>query len=142
VKPHVEEAIMTQQPTATTAANTDHGNVVDRNQLRSVLPAVDVFENPHGITLLADMPGVPREQLEIKVEGESLLIEGTVLTQMPQGLEPIHAEVRVPRYRRSFVLSRELDTSGIQANLKEGVLSLHIPKKAHAQARKIPVSAG
>ncbi len=133
---------MTQQPTATTAANTDHGNVVDRNQLRSVLPAVDVFENPHGITLLADMPGVPREQLEIKVEGESLLIEGTVLTQMPQGLEPIHAEVRVPRYRRSFVLSRELDTSGIQANLKEGVLSLHIPKKAHAQARKIPVSAG
>lgn len=133
---------MTQQTTATTAANADQSNVGDRNLQVSVLPAVDIFENPHGITLLADMPGVPREHLEIKVEGESLLIEGTVQTEMSQGLEPIHAEVRVPRYRRSFVLSRELDTSGIQANLKEGVLSLHIPKKAHAQAKKIPVSAG
>lgn len=133
---------MTQQATATTAANADQSNAGNPHLQRSVLPAVDVFENPHGITLLADMPGVPRDQLEIKVEGESLLIEGTVQTQMPQGLEPVHAEVRVPRYRRSFVLSRELDTSGIQANLKEGVLSLHIPKKAHAQARKIAVSAG
>lgn len=133
---------MTQQPTATAPSNATQSNAVERDLQRSVPPAVDVFENPHGITLLADMPGVPRDQLEIKVEGESLLIEGTVQTQMPQGLEPIHAEVRVPRYRRSFVLSRELDTSGIQANLKEGVLSLHIPKKAHAQARKIPVSAG
>lgn len=133
---------MTQPTVSTAPANAGQGASRDRDLHRSVLPAVDVFENPHGITLLADMPGVPRDQLEIKVEGESLLIEGAVQTHMPQGLEPVHAEVRIPRYRRSFVLSRELDTSAIQANLKEGVLSLHIPKKAHAQARKIPVVVG
>lgn len=133
-----------QQQVATTttaaAANTRGSSAVDQDLQHSVLPAVDVFETPHGITLLADMPGVPREQLDIKVEGESLLIEGTVQTRLPEGLEAVHAEVRVPRYRRSFVLSRELDTAGIQAQLKDGVLSLHIPKKAHAQARKIPVA--
>lgn len=132
---------MTQQQ-VTAAQDATAGVSQDRDQHSAVLPAVDVFENPHGITLLADMPGVPRESLEIKVEGESLLIEGAVQTRTPDGLEAVHAEVRVPRYRRSFVLSRELDTSAIQASLKEGVLSLHIPKKAHAQPRKIPVSVG
>jgi HSP20 family molecular chaperone IbpA len=109
---------------------------------RAVLPAVDVFEDASGITLLADMPGVPKEQLELKVEGESLLIEGGVQPGTPDGLEAIYAEVRVPRYRRSFTLSRELDTTRIEANLKDGVLNLRIPKQAHAQPRRITVTAG
>ena len=109
---------------------------------RAAIPAVDVFEDASGITLLADMPGVPREQLEIKVEGDALLIEGGVQPRTPDGLEAIYAEVRVPRYRRSFTLSRELDTTRIEANLKDGVLSLRIPKQAHAQPRRIAVTAG
>ena len=109
---------------------------------RAVLPAVDVFEDAHGITLLADMPGVPKEQLELKVEGDDLLIEGGVKPLTPDGLEAIYAEVRVPRYRRSFTLSRELYTSRIEANLKDGVLTLRIPKQAHAQPRRIAVTAG
>lgn len=114
----------------------------DQDAQRAALPAVDVFEDNAGITLLADMPGVPREQLEIKVEGEELLIEGGVQPRTPDGLEAIYAEVRAPRYRRSFTLSRELDTTRIEANLKDGVLSLRIPKQAHAQPRKITVTAG
>jgi len=106
------------------------------------VPAVDVFEDAVGITLLADLPGVPKEQLEIKVEGEALLIEGGVQSRTPDGLEAIYAEVRLPRYRRSFTLSRELDTSRIEANLKDGVLALRIPKQAHAQPRRIAVTAG
>lgn len=109
---------------------------------RAVLPAVDVFEDASGITLPADMPGVPKDLLELKVEGESLLIEGGVRPLMPDGLEAIYAEVRVPRYRRSFTLSRELDTTRIEANLKDGVLRLRIPKQAHAQPRRIAVTAG
>jgi len=109
---------------------------------RAVLPAVDVFEDASGITLLADMPGVPKEQLELKVEGESLLIEGAVQARTPDGLEAIYAEVRAPRYRRSFALSRELDTTRIEAHLKDGVLRLRIPKQAHAQPRRIAVTAG
>lgn len=109
---------------------------------RAVSPAVDVFEDETGITLLADMPGVPRDQLELHVEGDTLLIEGRVQPQTPDGLEAIYAELRVPRWRRSFTLSRELDTSKVDANLKDGVLTLRIPKQAHAQPRRIVVNAG
>ncbi|HEY1127790.1 MAG TPA: Hsp20/alpha crystallin family protein [Roseateles sp.] len=120
-----------QQATLNSAANE-----------RAVAPAVDVFEDETGITLLADMPGVPRDQLELHVEGDTLLIEGRVQPQTPSGLEAIYAELRVPRWRRSFTLSRELDTSKVDANLKDGVLTLRIPKQAHAQPRRIAVNAG
>lgn len=120
-------------------------DVQQRNQReldqRAVLPAVDVFEDASGITLLADMPGVPKDELELRVEGDSLSIEGRVRPQTPEALEPVYAEVRVPRFRRSFTLSRELDTAQIQANLKDGVLTLRIPKQAHAQPRRIEVRA-
>ncbi len=109
---------------------------------RAVLPAVDVFEDAAGITLLADMPGVSKERLELRVEGDSLSIEGSVAPQTPEGLEPVYAEVRVPRFRRSFTLSRELDSQKIEANLKDGVLTLRIPKQAYAQPRRIEVRAG
>ena len=114
----------------------------ENEQQRAVLPAVDVFEDASGITLLADMPGVPKDQLELKIEGDALLIEGDVHALTPDALEAVYAEVRVPRYRRSFTLSRELDTARIEANLKDGVLTLRIPKQAHAQPRRIAVSAG
>ena len=114
----------------------------ETEQQRAVLPAVDVFEDSSGITLLADMPGVPKDQLELKIDGAALLIEGAVTALTPQSLEAVYAEVRVPRYRRSFTLSRELDTARIEANLKDGVLSLRIPKQAHAQSRRIAVTAG
>lgn len=109
---------------------------------RTVLPRVDVFEDESGITLLADLPGVPRDNLELKVEGDTLLVEGTVQPHTPDGLEPVYAEVRVPRFRRSFTLSRELDTQRIDANLKDGVLRLRIPKAEHAQPRRINVQVG
>jgi HSP20 family protein len=109
---------------------------------RAVLPAVDVYEDDAGITLLADMPGVPRDLLELKVEGDALSIEGGVRAPTPEGLEPVYAEVRVPRYRRTFTLSRELDSARIDASLKDGVLTLRIPKQAHAQPRRIEVLAG
>ena len=125
-----------QMTTSTPSSTAEH------DQQRAALPAVDVFEDAAGITLLADMPGVPKEQLELRVEGEDLLIEGGVQPRTPDGLEAIYAELRVPRYRRSFTLSRELDTTRIEANLKDGVLNLRIPKQAHAQPRRIAVTAG
>lgn len=113
-----------------------------QEQQPAARPAVDVFEDETGITLLADMPGVPRDKLELKVEGDELLIEGSVQSSTPEGLEAVYAEVRIPRFRRSFTLSRELDSAKIDASLKDGVLTLRIPKQSHAQPRKITVSAG
>lgn len=116
-------------------------STIEQDAVHTIAPAVDVFEDASGITLLADMPGVPREQLELKVEGDALQIEGSVQPRTPEGLEAVYAELRVPRYRRSFTLSRELDTARIEAVLRDGVLSLRIPKQAHAQPRRIAVSA-
>lgn len=109
---------------------------------RFIVPRVDVLEDDAGITLLADLPGVPKESLELKVEGDTLLVEGVVTTPMPPQLQSIYAEVRVPRYRRTFTLSRELDSAHIEANLKDGVLNLRIPKQEHARPRRIEVRAG
>lgn len=113
--------------------------VARESDTRALVPRVDVYEDERGITLLADLPGVPRDQLDIKVDGETLTIEGTLAPTTPAGLQPAYVEVRVPRYRRAFTLSRELDTARIEANLKDGVLNLRIPKQEHAQPRRISV---
>ncbi len=123
-------------------SKTTQASQPSQEQERTVQPAVDVFEDEAGITLLADMPGVPRERLEIRVESDALLIEGSVQPATPEGLEAVYAELRIPRYRRSFTLSRELDSAKIDASIKDGVLTLRIPKQAHAQPRRIEVSAG
>ena len=133
---------MNDNKQVTRSTQTPNPTAAEHDQQRAVPPAVDVFEDAAGITLLADMPGVPKEQLELKVEGEALLIEGSVQPRTPDGMEAIYAELRAPRYRRSFILSRELDTTRIDANLKDGVLTLRIPKQAHAQPRRIAVTAG
>ena len=109
---------------------------------RTMIPRVDVFEDDAGITLLADLPGVPKDRLELKVDGDTLLIEGAIATPTPQDLQSVYAEIRVPRYRRAFVLSRELDPGKIDANLRDGVLNLRIPKQEHAKPRRIAVRAG
>lgn len=113
-----------------------------RSDTRALVPRVDVLEDDTGITLLADLPGVPREQLELKVEGDTLTIEGEVPPLGASELAPVYAELRVPRYRRAFTLSRELDAGRIEAGLTNGVLKLRIPKTEHAQPRRIQVQVG
>jgi HSP20 family protein len=108
----------------------------------ALTPRVDVLEDEGGITLLADLPGVPKDQLTLHVEGDRLEIEGQVVSPTPEGLQPVYAELRTPRWRRAFTLSRELDTGRIEANLKDGVLNLRIPKHEHAQPKRIQVQVG
>ena len=105
-------------------------------------PAVDIYEDPAGITLTADMPGVSRDRLEIRVEQDTLSVEGSAQLQLPEGMEALYADVPATRYRRSFALSTELDMEGIEAKMKDGVLSIHIPKRAEVQPRRIKVQVG
>jgi HSP20 family protein len=106
----------------------------------ALMPPVDVIEDSTGITLRADMPGVPKDKLKLQVEADTLTIEGEVSFAMPDGMEASYAEVSVPRFRRVFTLSKELDTGKVSAELKNGVLSLRIPKAAHAQPRRIEIN--
>jgi HSP20 family protein len=100
---------------------------------------VDIFEDAEGITLLADMPGVDKEHLNLEVANDALTVEGEVKIDMPEGIEALYADVRSTRYRRSFGLSGELETGEIDATLKDGVLRVRIPKRAEARPRKIDV---
>lgn len=102
-------------------------------------PPVDIFEDAEGITLMADMPGVSRERLNIEVDKDMLLLEGDARIDMPEGMEAVHAEVRSTRYRRSFALSSELEVDMIDASLKDGVLNVRIPKRSEVRPRKIEV---
>jgi HSP20 family molecular chaperone IbpA len=107
-----------------------------------VVPPVDVFEDDSGITLLADLPGVSKDQLSVRVDGDSLIIEASAnAIAVPQNMELIYAEAQFPAYRRQFTLSRELDPSRIDAALKDGVLRLSIPKSEEARPRRIEVRA-
>ena len=107
-----------------------------------VVPPVDVFENESSITLLADLPGVAREQLPVRVDGENLVLEATATTAGPENMQLVYGEAQIPTYRRQFTLSRELDASRIEANLRDGVLRLTIPKAEEARPRRIQVQAG
>ena len=107
----------------------------------TVMPPVDIFEDESGFTVIADMPGVSKDQLNVKITGDSLLIEGTASVPDIGSMELIYGEVQIPQYRRSFTLSRELDPSKIEAKLANGVLRLRIPKGEEAKPRRIDVSA-
>jgi HSP20 family protein len=108
-------------------------------QATPLVPAVDIWEDADGIVLKADLPGVSKEKLSVGVEGETLTIEGVVELGESPKLRDVHAEVRVARYRRTFVLGRDLDTEKIAANMKNGVLQLRIPTREAAKPRRIPV---
>ena len=107
----------------------------------ALIPPVDVVEDTAGITLYADLPGVPKEKLNLHVDADNLTIEGEVGLELPASMESTRAEVSLPRYRRTFTLSRELDADKISAELTNGVLKLRIPKAEHALPRKIEISA-
>jgi HSP20 family protein len=102
-------------------------------------PAMDIFETADGITLSADMPGVSKDHLKLQVEGNTLTVEGELQVKMADDMEPVYADVRSSVYRCSFVLSPELEASRVEANLKDGVLTVHIPKRAELRPRRIEV---
>lgn len=108
----------------------------------ALLPPVDVIEDAGGITLWADLPGVPKDRLSLQVEGDTLSIEGELALAVPEGMEASHVEVNLPRYRRVFTLSRELDPAKVEAKFEHGVLRLRIPKAEHAQPKRIEVQIG
>lgn len=110
-----------------------------RREERTIVPAVDIFEDADGITVLAEMPGVSKERLNVEADRNKLLIEGDVSIELPAGMEAIYADVQATRYRRVFTLSGELEPDRIAGQLKDGLLTVRIPKRAEFRPRKIEV---
>lgn len=110
-------------------------------ELPALFPPVNISEDDAGITLSADLPGVTRDALSIRVDGDTLTLEAPIQLALEANLEPVYAELRAGRYQRSFTLSRELDSGHIDATLKDGVLTLRLPKLEQARPRRIEVRA-
>lgn len=116
------------------------GEIATRGEPGPALrPPVDIYEDANGITLKADLPGVSRDRLDIQLDGDSLVIAADMSVDVPAGTEALYADVRATRYERSFTLSKELDAEKISAEMKNGVLTLTLPKRAELQPRKIEV---
>ncbi|WP_119287686.1 Hsp20/alpha crystallin family protein [Azohydromonas sediminis] len=131
---------MNEQAVATTTASATP--TTPRRDEPALLPPVDVIEDATGITLYADLPGVPKDKLNLRVEGDTLSIDADLVLPLPQGMEASHAEVQLARYRRAFTLSKELDAAKVSAELTHGVLRVRIPKAEHAQPRRIEIQVG
>lgn len=105
-----------------------------------IAPRVDIYENSDEVLLLADIPGVDRDSLTINLDKEQLTLEGRVAPVSPDGA--LGWEYRAVDYRRSFIVPAGINASAISADLKNGVLSLHLPKSDALKPRQIEVKVG
>ena len=104
-------------------------------------PAVDIYETDSGLVLQADLPGVSSENLDVQVESNVLRISARTTQQPPAESALLHQEYVIGDYQRSFILSDEIDRSRIVAELKDGLLTLTLPKSESVIPRKIAVKS-
>jgi HSP20 family molecular chaperone IbpA len=109
---------------------------------RVYIPRVDIYESGDNVILLADMPGVTGDGVDITLEKNELTIKGYPQYDLPADHDLAYAEYGIGDYERSFVLSQEVDRERIEATMKHGVLRLLLPKAEAAKLRKIAVKAG
>jgi len=93
-----------------TASNSAPAQGKSRDEELVMRPPADIFEDAHGIMVVAEMPGVSKEGLNVQADRNSLLIEGNAVIDMAAGMEAVYADVQSTRYMRSFILSSELES--------------------------------
>jgi HSP20 family molecular chaperone IbpA len=111
-----------------------------RNQERYVSPPVDIYETPQGLMVMADLPGVTKDTLDVRVDNNILTIRG--LAHHLGGGEPVHREYELINFFRQFELGEKIDQGKISAELKHGVLILALPKAEEAKPRRVEVKVG
>ncbi len=108
-------------------------------QPEAYIPPIDIHEAPDGLKLEADLPGANEQSLQIQLEDNVLSLYAKVDSPAPEGARLLHEEYRLGDYRRSFILSDEVDRERIAAELKNGVLTLFLPKAERARTRRIEI---
>lgn len=106
---------------------------------RVFVPVTDIFETDEALTVILEMPGVDKDKVDVRVENEVLKIEGWINFSRYEGLQPVYTEYNVGNYARSFQLSSTIDQDRIRAELRDGVMTLILPKSEKATPRKIAV---
>ena len=107
---------------------------------RAFVPVTDIFETPEALTVVLEMPGVDHNSIEASVEDDIVTIEGRIDFSKYEGMQPVYTEYNVGHYARSFQISNKVDQSKISAQMKDGVVTIVLPKSEQAKPRKIQVS--
>ena len=107
---------------------------------RAFLPITDIFESDRALTVILEMPGVDKENVDVSVENDILTIEGRIDYSKYEGLQPVYTEYNIGHYVRTFQISSKIEQGEISAELKDGVMTLVLPKAEKAKPRKIKVS--
>lgn len=118
---------------------------VDRSQesttpTRAFMPTADIFETEDALTVVLEMPGVAKDNVDVSVEDGILTVEGRIDFGKYEGLRPIYGEYNVGPFRRSFRLSSRIDQSKINAEMRDGVITLVLPTAEQAKPRRITIS--
>lgn len=115
----------------------------ERTRERSCfVPRADIFENDEKVYVVVDMPGVSGDAIDITLEKNILTINGNTNLDAPAGYSLAFAEYEIGDFERSFKLTDQIDRDGIEADYKDGVLRLVLPKAEEAKVRKIEVTTG
>jgi HSP20 family molecular chaperone IbpA len=104
------------------------------------VPTTDIFETEDALTVLVEMPGVEKANVEIAVKDGILTIDGKIDFQKYAGMQPLYTEYSIGNFHRRFSLSNKVDASNIRAEMRDGLLTLTIPKAEEAKAQRIEIA--
>jgi HSP20 family protein len=107
---------------------------------RTFVPTADIYEDQDSLKVILEMPGVEKDNVDVRVEEGVLFVDGRLDLTKYRGLQPLYTEYNIGNYSRSFRLSNAIEQDKIRAELKDGVLSLTLPKAEKAKPRTIQVS--
>jgi HSP20 family protein len=107
---------------------------------RVFVPATDIFETDQALTVVMEIPGIDKDNVEVAVENDVLTLNGRLDFSKYEGLQPLYTEYNIGNYSRSFELSSKIEQDGIKAELKDGVMTLILPKAEKAKPRRIAVN--
>ena len=106
---------------------------------RHYIPYTDIHETEDALTVVMEIPGVDKKDLNIALEKDVLRVDGQIDFTKYEGMEPVYTEYNVGHYTRSFTLSNKIEQARISAQLEDGVLTLTLPKTKEAQPRRISI---
>jgi HSP20 family protein len=107
---------------------------------RYYVPAADIFETDEALTLMLEMLGVSKNNIDVQIENDVLRVEGKIDYSAYKDVEPVYTEYNIGHYARGFTLPSKIDRGAISAQLDEGVLTLTLPKSRDVLPRRIAVS--
>jgi HSP20 family protein len=106
---------------------------------RAFMPVTDIYETSQALTVVLEMPGVSKDNVEISVDNDVLTIDGRIDFSKYEGMQPVYTEYNIGHYVRTFQVPGKIEQSEISAELKDGVMTLALPKAEKAKPRKIKV---